>query len=137
MYRPEDLTPADIEAWLRANIGRLLPGGYEPVSLMLSIAEECLRLTNGTVSVGWMGSWLCLQSEVDWLAVRNHPFETLAPLPQLGPNTASLVAATIVFERRVATWESESGRWQLLKGQDLPEGPLRASTRRAIALGIA
>jgi hypothetical protein len=111
---------------------RFLVDGYEPVSLIMWLAEECFRLTGGRVSVVERGMWLTLEADVDWLEGWDDPFHRLTPTPQLGPNTVSLLAATVAFGTAVATWTTNG--WEVVSGQaQLPSDHPPSSVRRVVA----
>lgn len=131
MFHPDDLRRLDAVDWVRANINRLLLHGYEPVSLMMWLAEECFRLTGGRVSVAGRGDWLHLETEVDWIDGWEDPFRQLTPLPELGPNTVSLLAATVAFSPAVATWTTRG--WEAVVGVPPPFAPPPSDTQRVVA----
>ena len=132
MFRPEDLRVVDPNAWLKKNISRFLPHGYDQVSLMTWLLDEAFRVGGGRVSLERRGEWLLLESTRDWIGGWSDPFHSLTPLSDCGANAVSLVAATVTFENSVCTWSDQ--KWSTLVGRQAPDYLLPAEVQRAIAI---
>jgi hypothetical protein len=132
VFRPDDVRTVEPIEWIRENIGRFLVHGYDPVSLVMWLAEECFRLTEGRVSIAQRGPWLQLEAEVDWVEGWEDPFHRLTPVPMLGPNTVSLLVATVAFGDLVASWTA--GGWEAIVGDETPLAPPPSGVRRVVAI---
>ncbi len=132
MFGPDDVCTVEPVGWIRENITQFFVQGYDPVSLLMWLADECFRLTGGRVSVVQQAPWLLLEAEVDWVEAWEDPFHRLSALPDLGPITVSLLAATVAFGDHVASWTTQG--WEAIVGDEVPIAAPAPSVRRAVAI---
>ncbi|GLY67235.1 hypothetical protein [Amycolatopsis taiwanensis] len=112
-------------------------GRYNPYEAASLIALEAMLAGAEDVRVHVADGWICVYSDVDWLAgLAADAFSGFVPFKPGGPNGVTSEFLPVVFSRCVATAVRDGAR--IVKGDSL--GPLsdpNSGWNRAVAFEVA
>jgi hypothetical protein len=132
VFHTDDLRIIESRDWIQTNVSRFFPDGFDSTTLIMSLADECFRVTRRRVAIERVGDWILLDAEVDWLLHWEDPFNRLTPLPQLGSNKVSLLAVAAALRTGVATWSAPG--WEAVVGIQVPTAIPLPGIGRVVAL---
>lgn len=137
MFRPEDLTPVDVNDYVRREQRRFFrSGSYDPNEVVMLLVAEALLSGASDVRITSEEGWIAVYADLDWLSgSEEKAFSGLAPFPAGGPNGIRAEIFPVIFARTVATATPFGAR--VVKGDSL--GPLAdplAGWSRAVAFDV-